>query len=543
MKKIILFFLFLPTFLVAQINQEVDLSSPNSTLFTHLHFLQKKTYNPEKSAKTVNIQDSEKAIDIAIKIKRLFDGKGLMLDFTKIPNNPDYKDTLSFDAGNRYTVFPMVLPLISIEKKGDNWYFSEETIENIDDLYSDQFPWYIEEIQELIPKGHVKFLNVEVWQVVSLLILVIFLYISFVSLKKINFVILNQIIHRFVKNENFEIITSLKKLAHPLALVFVFGIFEWLFPSLHFSIEINKFVFLTTNIFITVFWIYVLLKLSKVIIVVYKLYAERTPGQLDNQFIPILKNFLYILIIIFGVLKMATFFNIDPTHILAGASIGGVAIAFASQDTVKNMIGTLMIFLDKPFRVGDWISAGSIDGTVEQVGFRSSLIRGADTTLFQIPNSQLSELVINNFGLRHFRRYRTNLGLRYDTPPALLNAFIEGVREIITQHPRTKKEGNTVEFVEFGDSSLNILVNVFIIDLAWDKEQRIKHELNIAFVELAAAIGVEFAFPSQTLFIEQFPDKQTHDLNYKTDNSSSSGAIAKTSESFIKRMDNEYNKK
>ena len=122
----------------------------------------------------------------------------------------------------------------------------------------------------------------------------------------------------------------------------------------------------------------------------------------------------------------------DPATVLAGASIGGLAIAFASQDTVKNLIGTVMIFIDKPFHIGDWIEGGGVVGTVEEVGFRSTRIRAADTSVYQIPNSKLSEIVIKNSGLLLFRRYNTTLGLRYDTPPELIEAFVKGVREIIS---------------------------------------------------------------------------------------------------------------
>ena len=114
-----------------------------------------------------------------------------------------------------------------------------------------------------------------------------------------------------------------------------------------------------------------------------------------------------IIIFIIGAFKVLLLFGVDAATILAGASIGGLALAFASQDTVKNLIGTVMIFVDKPFHIGDWISAGEVVGTVEEVGFRSTRIRAADTSIFQIPNSSLSELVINNSGLRLFRRYNT----------------------------------------------------------------------------------------------------------------------------------------
>jgi len=186
-------------------------------------------------------------------------------------------------------------------------------------------------------------------------------------------------------------------------------------------------VFLGLNIAQTVFWIYVFLKLVQVVMRIYAEFTERTHGKLDDQLVPILHSFLTGLVIVAGIFRLLVLFGVDASTMLAGATIGGLAFALASQDTVKNLIGTIMIFLDKPFHIEDWIEAGEVVGTVEKVGFRSTQVRAADTSVYQIPNSKLSELVINNKGLRLFRRYNTNLGLRYDTPPELIEAFVKGL--------------------------------------------------------------------------------------------------------------------
>jgi len=268
---------------------------------------------------------------------------------------------------------------------------------------------------------------------------------------------------------------------------------------------------------VTVFWIYVFLKLVKVVMDIYADYAESTHGKLDDQLVPILYNFLKGVVLFLGMLKLLTLFGVEPVTVIAGASIGGLAVALASQDTVKNLIGTVMIFIDKPFHIGDWIEAGTVVGTVETVGFRSTTVRAADTSIYQIPNSTLSEMAINNKGLRAFRRYQTNLGLRYDTPPELIDAFVIGVRKIIELHPATRDDAFNVEFSGFGDSSLLILLNVYFVQLDWNSEQASKHSLHIAILKLAAEIGVDFAFPSTTVMIEQFPEKKSINTDYNID--------------------------
>ncbi|HHB52360.1 MAG TPA: mechanosensitive ion channel family protein, partial [Saprospiraceae bacterium] len=265
---------------------------------------------------------------------------------------------------------------------------------------------------------------------------------------------------------------------------------------------------------------------------------ERTHGKLDDQLVPILHNFLTGIVVFLGALKLLTLFGVNVATVIAGASIGGIAVALASQDTVKNLIGTFMIFLDKPFHIGDWIEADTVVGTVEEVGFRSTRVRAADTSIYQIPNSKLSEIVINNKGLRLYRRYKTELGIRYDTPPALIEAFVKGVKKIIIAHPETKSDSYNVEFTGFGDSALLIMVNVYFKSLEWGVEQSSKHRLHMAIVKLAAALGVEFAFQSTSVMIEQFPEKKSIDLKYITSKEKIDAVIKEVVDDFSKDSEN-----
>ena len=304
-------------------------------------------------------------------------------------------------------------------------------------------------------------------------------------------------------------------MTRPLVFIILIHIIEKILPSLQ-LFAITDFLFLALGIAETVFWIFVFLKLMKAILSIYNDYTKKTQTKLDEQLAPILKKLIDGFIVLIGVLHILTLFGVDPVTVLAGASIGGIAVAFAAQDSVKNLIGTIVIFLDNPFHIGDWIEIGSVVGTVEKVGLRSTIIRAADTSIFQIPNSMITEAEINNKGLRIYRRYNTELGIRYDTPPELIEAFVKGVRKIIVEHPDTRSESYNVEFTGFGDSALLILLNVYFKKLDWGSEQSSKHRLHIAIVKLAAALNVEFAFPSSTLMIEQFPDKKPITMKYNT---------------------------
>ncbi len=533
MKQLLLLISFISFVGFAQEDVQVDLSNPNAAVYTHIYFLQSDSYYPKKAAKTIYGEKGEKAVDIAIKIKRILDGKGLEIDFSKISRDSIYSDTINYSVQNKLILFPEQMPQISVERIGGSWYYSVETIQNIDNLYAEVFPWYIDALHDVIPgAGHKEIFSIEVWQYIALLLLFFIAYIVFVISKRLAFFILKRILYRYTKNRDGDVNAALKKLAHPISLLVALWIIDLVLPSLQFGLAFNKWTFLAVNITSTVFWMYVFLKLARVLLSLYKEVAEKTEGKLDDQLIPILRNFSTVIIVIIGVFRLLVYFGVDPTTILAGASIGGLAIAFASQDTVKNLIGTVMIFIDKPFHIGDWIEGGGVVGTVEEVGFRSTRIRAVDTSVYQIPNSKLSEIVIKNSGLLLFRRYNTSLGLRYDTPPELIEAFVKGVREIILAHPDTKKDAYNVEFVEFGGSSLNIMLNMYFKTLAWGTMQTSKHQIHIAIIKLAKELGVDFAFPSTTMMIEQFPDKPSLAPKYDTTDSVIDKAIDKTVTDF-----------
>ncbi|MCH3880744.1 MULTISPECIES: mechanosensitive ion channel family protein [Tenacibaculum] len=537
MRNLFFIFLTITTFTFAQNTQNVNLSNPNAAIYTHLYFLQSDSYFPEKAAKTIKGLPEDLAIKKAKRIKQVLDGKGLFVDFSKIPTNPNYNDTIGYVKSYKYVLFPDRMPLISVERTDKSWYYSEETIQNIDALYNQVYPWYVRKIQDFVPEvGHKKLFGIELWQAIMSLILIAIAFVIYFICRWISYFILRKIQYRITHSKNAEINSVLKKLAHPISLLVGIWFVETIFPSLRFGLHVNKWVFLILNIAATVFWIYVFLKLVKVVMRIYSEFTERTHGRLDDQLVPILHKFLTGIVLFLGFLKLLTLLGIDTTAVIAGVSIGGLALALASQDTVKNLIGTVMIFLDKPFHIGDWVEADSISGEVEEVGFRSTRIRGVDTSIYQIPNSKLAEITINNKGLRLFRRYNTELGIRYDTPPELIEAFVKGIREIVIVHPETRSESYNVEFTGFGDSALLIMINVYFKSLQWGVEQSSKHKFHIAIVKLAKALGVEFAFPSSTIMIEQFPDKKTVDLAYNINQEEINTSISKIVEEFTKNQ-------
>ena len=146
MRKFIWLAFFISFFANAQQNVEVDLSNPYSTIYTHLYFLQDVSYQPKKAAATILGLEEAVAIEKAIKIKKVLDGKGLFVDVNRVPKNSNYKDTIGYSSYSRYVLFPQRMPQIYVEKIEGKWYYSSETVAKIEALYKEVFPWYIDKI-------------------------------------------------------------------------------------------------------------------------------------------------------------------------------------------------------------------------------------------------------------------------------------------------------------------------------------------------------------------------------------------------------------
>ena len=518
-----LFWLIAGLFLSGNVSaQQADLSSPQATLYTHLENLKPENYHPEISAQTIYGLHGKQALDKAVKLKYIYQGKGLVIDYKNVPSDPDYIDSVYFKIPRHaYKPFPLRLPQVYVEKYGNRWYYSKETVAAVDALFASIYPYGIDFTHKYIPPVlHNTFLGLEWWQWIGLLLLLLVAYVLHILFKKLFYRIL-----RFLKNrltsDSFRLAELIDKrldqFSNPLSYLVSVVFIEKLLPSLLLPVSVSAFIISGLKVAVIVFWIWVFIRLVDVFISFYRKYAEQTESKLDDQLTPILRNTLKAIILVFGAFKLLIVFGADPKTVLAGVSIGGLAIGLASQDTIKNLIGTFIIFLDKPFRIGDWIAFEGVEGSVEEVGFRSSNIRAADTTVYKVPNSKLAEIVVNNMGQRVYRRYQTKLGIRYDTPPELIEAFVEGIKKLIEIHPMTRNSSDhtpynvrpyNVEFIEYGDFSLNILLNVYFKTQDWGEEMHARHTLLLGILELANKLGVQFAFPSQTLFMELFPGKE-----------------------------------
>ena len=250
------------------------------------------------------------------------------------------------------------------------------------------------------------------------------------------------------------------------------------------------------------------------------LYFEKKAKDSDNKFddilVPLIRKTAKFFVLAIGIIFIGDSLTLDMKGILTGLGIGGLAFALAAKDTISNLFGSLTVLLDRPFRIGDWVLLdGKVEGTVVEVGLRSTRLRTFYNSVITVPNGQLTNIHIDNFGMREYRRFKTTIGVQYDTSPEKLEAFCEGIRQIIINHEYTRKDYFHVYFSNFGSSSLDILVYVFWRVPDWATELNEKHRLLIDILRLGNQMDINFAFPTRTLhlFNEEQQNINEPDIN------------------------------
>jgi len=222
----------------------------------------------------------------------------------------------------------------------------------------------------------------------------------------------------------------------------------------------------------------------------------------DNKLMPLIKRAIVMVIWAIGIVTALSNAGVSVAALLGTLGIGGIAVALAAQDTVKNIIGGLTLFTDRPFRIGDRIRFDSIDGDVEDIGIRSTKIRTLDKRIITIPNSKVVDASIENMSdeLRH--RVVITLGLTYDTSVEKMEEAISILKSISQKINDIEQKDVSVSFSNFGDSALMITFVYFIQKSASDITGT-KSKVNFEILNQFKKAGLNFAFPSQTVYVDK----------------------------------------
>lgn len=237
--------------------------------------------------------------------------------------------------------------------------------------------------------------------------------------------------------------------------------------------------------------------------------ARRTDSKLDDMLVPMIRRTVKVLIvIIFGTYVAEGISGKPITTILTGLGLGGLAFALAAQDTIKNLFGSLMILSDKPFMVGDWVKMTDIEGIVEDVGFRSTRIRTFPGELVTIPNEKVAAAVVVNVSRRQYIRTDLSLSVIYSTPPEKLEQGIEIARQVLMAEPMFPEDRPPrIDFASFGPDYLEIKVRYWYTPPDYWEWVDYRHRVNLAILKEFNRAGIEFAFPTRTVYRINVPER------------------------------------
>lgn len=447
--------------------------------------------------------------ELAVQLKEILD-KTELIDLQAIPARPE-GDPWALEV-------PEVGEVVIASDDAGRWQFTAGTVERIPRMVREmQDRETVEGVTTVSPTTPAAWIRahlppslleapflLENWQWMALLLLV---FLGVVADKVVTGTV-QMAIQRYLARRMEEIdAAELKKALRPLGIL-TMAMIWW--PGLLFlglPAQILQVLMVAVKFVAIVAFVWTAYRMVDIVAAVLEIRAERSENKFDDLLVPLFSRSAKIFVVALGVVFVADNLDVEIASLLAGLGIGGLAFALAAQDTVKNIFGSLTVIVDQPFTVGDWVVVDGVEGTVVELGFRSTRIRTFYDSLITVPNANLISANVDNYGKRQYRRWSTTLSLTYDTPPETIDAFCEGVRELIRAHPYTRKDYFHVYLNKFSAASLDVLLYVFFDCPDWGTELREKQRLALDVLRLAREMGVDFAFPTQTIHLQQNGDK------------------------------------
>ncbi|MAQ19876.1 MAG: hypothetical protein CMN30_34365 [Sandaracinus sp.] len=479
-----------------------DCSTPRQAARTFLANLQADSMNPAVAARCFAWSEAgvrgEARQDAARDLLAVLDQRGHYVDLEALPDTPEV-DAETYADGK----VPLTrrLPEIHLVRVGDEWRISAQSIGLIQPLYDETFTVDVESMVDQLP-GWMRaepLPGVALWQFFGLFVVLLGGMLIRFLVARVLFSWAGRILKKRNLKFDFEVA---QRAATPIGTLAMAAFLWWLFPMLRFSVRVNQITMIALRVIAAAAAVMVLYRLVDFGADVFARRAEKTETKLDDQIVPMVRKTLKVFVVVVGVIFVLQNLDVDVGSLLAGVSLGGLAFTLAARDTVANLFGSISIFADQPFQVGDWVVIDGHEGIVEEVGMRSTRIRTFYDSVIAIPNSVVANAAVDNWGKRRYRRCLVTLGLTYDTAPDQMQAFVEGIRAILQANPKVRKDSYEVCFRDFGESALEVMVYFFFRCDSWSEELKQRQNVFLEIMRMAEAIGVDFAFPTQTLHLE-----------------------------------------
>ncbi|MBX2797724.1 MAG: mechanosensitive ion channel family protein [Myxococcales bacterium] len=478
-----------------------DCSTPRKAADSLFDWLRPDSHDPAKASACMEVPEGADGGALAVQLKQVLDARGLYVPIPSLPDDADFTDE---DGAAVVVPLPDELPVLALVRGGDGrWRYARDTLEAVPELYGSTFSVVSLWLQQSLPEPfHQRIGPLYGWQYLYGTVLVLLAWLVALITRRL----LRNRVRQVLKRAKLPLSDAdYSKTNGPVVALVVCGLLYLCLPDLQLPIGLSAPL---TRVVWVAMWLAGVLLVHRGISVgadVARGWAAQTESKLDDQAIPLLRQAAQVLVLVVGGLYVLDAMGFDVWKLAAGLGIGGLAFALAAQDTVANVFGSINIFLDRPFQIGDWIKVGDVEGVVEEVGFRSTRVRTFYNSVVTVPNSQLTNANVDNLGVRPRRRIKMTLGLTYDTPPDTLEAYAEGVRAILAAHPLVQRTYE-VHVYNLGDSAVEILVYYHVVTEGWHEELVTRSQNLLEFMRLAQDMGVSFAFPSTSVYLESSPE-------------------------------------
>ena len=377
------------------------------------------------------------------------------------------------------------------------WLFAAATVAHVPELY-DEFGYG--PLERFLPEAFFEFrlLEVLLWQWLALLALVFFSWVLSYLVSRGIMMVLKPLVARTQTDLDDRLFESALP---PLRLVLTI-LFFWVGTlPLGLAVPARELLGAAERALVLVGFAWLVIRLVDV---VSEAVEQRLEARGEKSAVPLVspsRKAVKAVIFLVAFVAILDNFGFNVTALVAGLGVGGIAVALAAQKSIENLFGGVMLYADRPVRVGEFCRFGDKVGTVEYIGLRSTRVRTLDRTLVTVPNAEFSALQLENFARRDFIRLYTTIGLRYETTPDQLRHILVETRRLLYAHPMISNDPARVRFVGFGAYSLDLEVFAYATTNDWAEFLGIREDVYLRIMDLVQASGTGFAFPSQTLYL------------------------------------------
>jgi MscS family membrane protein len=409
------------------------------------------------------------------------------------PLKPDQElvGTISSNNGN----VDIFLERVDRGKSGRLWLFSSNTLDSISDLYDEI---NVVSVNTVLPKFLVntRFAGIAVFEWLAVLVGMPLLYFLTVLLSRLLSRLIGLLRRRVYRKSD---LASRVFLPAPVRLLLLAFIINWLASKVSLPLLARQFWSSTATVITIAAGVWLLILFNSWGEEYVQRLLRRRNRTAATSMLHLTRWVADLLIIAAGVLLTLYYFRVNPTTTLAGLGVGGIAVAFAAQKTLENVIGGVSLIFDQAVRVGDNLKVGDAQGTVEAIGLRSTRIRTADRTVVSVPNGRIANMTLENISSRDKFLFHPILTLRYGTTSSQMQTVLGDIRKLLGESRDLEPASARVRFLRFGPSSLDVDVFAYVLARDWNQFLEIQESLLLHIIDCIESIGVQFALPMQTI--------------------------------------------